>query len=177
MKEIILRETGTLHVEGKRRNGNSKPVVCITTGHKFASCTDAAELEGVNIWSISNCCLGKSKYVKVNGEKRVYKFAKEEPENCVDALATNLQGKLALLDKYASIIAELEAEEKRAIEQAKERERQQKAEEKRQKRIDILLRKCECAEVKLEKAEQKRLDAYIAHEEAKLELRKFIENN
>lgn len=177
MKEIILRETGILCVEGATRNKNAKPVVCITTGDRFASCTDAAELEGVSVWAISDNCRGKTKTVKVKGEKRVYKFAKEEPENCVDALASTLQGKLQLLDKYAPIIAELEAEEKRAIEQAKERERQQKAEEKRQKRIDILLRKCECAEVKLKKAEQKRLDAYIAHEEAKSELRKFIENN
>ena len=186
MKEIVVKEMGTIRVTGTHTKGTSKPVICVTTGKAYASCLDAAEDAGVHISTISCCCRGIQKTVNVNGEKRVYKFIKEEPENCVDALATTLQGKLELLDKYAAIIAELEEEERQAIAREKERlaeeerlkreqEQKEKLAQQRARRINILQKRCDCAKEKFDKLDVKRLNAYIAYEEAKLELQKYIE--
>jgi N12 class adenine-specific DNA methylase len=187
MKEILVKEMGTIHVTGTHTKGTSKPVICVTTGKAYASCLDAAEDAGVHISTISCCCRGKQKIVNVNGEKRVYKFIKEEPENCVDALATTLQGKLELLDKYGAIIAELEAEERQAIARERERleeeerlkreaEKRAKLEEQRARRINILQKRCDCAKEKFDKLDAKRFSAYISYEEAKLELKQFVES-
>lgn len=127
MKEIILREKGTMHVERKKHSGKRcKPVVCVTNGMRFASATDAAEYAGVHLSSISLCCLGKVTNVKGN----VYKYVKEETENCVDVLADTLQKQRQLLEKYAPLIAELEAKEEEEKLRKLDEERKQKAIEK-----------------------------------------------
>ena len=64
MKKIIITNESTMTAEGKRSNGNCKPVLCIDTGVVYASVMDAAEKNGVHFITISMACLGKTKTCK-----------------------------------------------------------------------------------------------------------------
>lgn len=173
MRKVVLREMGTIHVKGTHVHGTAKPVVCVTTGERFASCTDAAEMEGVSIYSISACCRGKQKYVKVNNEKRTYNFIKETPENCVDALAATLQEKLALLDKYSDLIAEREMEERRQEAEAARQEEERRIREKREKELAKLKERLANREEAYHKASNKVARAWGAVAQTKSEIRKL----
>lgn len=173
MKEVILREAGIIHVKGTHTHGTAKPVVCITTGEKFASCTDAAEAAGVNIWAISNCCRGKQKYVNAHDGRREYKFAKEATEKCIDALADNLQKKLELLEKYRDLIEEKEVEERILEAEAKRQEEERIAREKRQKELDRLKKRLAHREEMYQRASSKVSRAWGAVAQTKSEIRKL----
>ena len=161
MSTIILAKETTIHAEGKRHNGNCKPVICVTNGKRFSSILDAAEYEGICYSTISNCCTGKTR--TANG--KVWKFAKDR--DCIDALANTVQEKLELFDKYYDVIAGMEAieqakiaeeiaEEKRRLEEEKRQELIAKAKEKyarREKQFNKAKNDFEKALIKLEKAE------------------------
>lgn len=88
------------------RTKNAKPVFCITDGIPYASCTDAAEAEGVGIDSISLVCRGKTK--TANGKQ--WCFVKDMPTRILDI--SNAYNEL--LDdaiKYRAIEAERKAKE------------------------------------------------------------------
>lgn len=164
MKEIILREKGTMQVEGHcGRRG--KPVVCVTDGMKFASATDAAEYAGVHLSSISYCCLGKITNVK----GKVYKYVKEETENCVDVLASTVQEQKRLLEKYAPLIAEMEAKER-------EEKTRQMEEEKRQELIAKAKKKYARAEEKFVKASETKDKAMARYVKADKEFDEALDN-
>ena len=163
MNVILAKET-TLNAKGKRNNGRCKAVICITTGERYSSVTDAAEHEGVHWTSISNCCTGRTQ--TANG--KVWRFAKEG--DCVDALAGTLQEKLALLEKYSPYIAEQEAKELEEKRLREEEEKRRLDEEKRQELIAKAKEKYTRREQKFEKAKADLEKALIKLEKAEAEL-------
>lgn len=63
---VYIQNASIVNAEGTRKNRNSKPVLCITTGEVYASATDAAEVLGVTPSAMSwvltgrtNTCKGK----------------------------------------------------------------------------------------------------------------------
>ena len=64
----------------KIKNGNSKVIICITTGEIFNSLSDAAKYYGISsISNITSCCKGRQKSTgkhPVTGEKLVWKYYK-----------------------------------------------------------------------------------------------------
>lgn len=74
------------NAQGVHRNKNAKPVVCLDTGEVYSSATDAAEANGVSIYSVSMNCLGKTK--RSNGKRFCY--IKDVAEH-LDELTTNMQ--------------------------------------------------------------------------------------
>lgn len=162
--KIELVKEATMQVKGVRTNGNCKPVVCVTTGEGFASVLDAAEHEGICYTAIANCCHGRTK--TANG--KVWKFAKEG--SCIDALAGTLQEKLALLEKYNDVIAEMEAKELEEKKLREEEEKRKLAEEKRQELIAKAKEKYARREQKFEKAKADFEKALIKLEKAEAEL-------
>lgn len=164
MREIILREKGTLKVEGHcGRNG--KPVVCVTDGMRFASAKEAAAYVGVHHTTISSCCLGKIKTAK----GKVYKYVKEQTENCVDVLADTVQEQRRLFEKYAPLIAEMEAKER-------EEKARQMEEERKQEVIDKAKRKYARAEERFVKANQTRDKLMARYAKADKEFNAALDN-
>ena len=84
------------------RNKNAKPVICLDTGEVFASATDAAEANGVTIYSISVNCLGKSMHS--NGKRFCY--IKDVNEH-LDELTNVLQNLSDKANKYDELIVQL----------------------------------------------------------------------
>lgn len=85
-RTITLTEAATINANGRARTKGAKPVFCISTGEVYASATDAAEANGVSIYAISTCCLGK---VKTSNKKRFCYI--KDIENYLDEIATNMQ--------------------------------------------------------------------------------------
>lgn len=69
-KEITIQKPSKMIVKGKRCNGNTNAVLCISTGQVFTSCTDAAEHTDVTVSQMSNHCRGITKTTK--GKKFCY---------------------------------------------------------------------------------------------------------
>lgn len=90
------------NAQGEVRNKNAKPVICLDTGEVFASATDAAEANGVTIYSISVNCLGKS--MRSNGKRFCY--IKDVNEH-LDELTTVLQNLSNKASKYDELIVQL----------------------------------------------------------------------
>lgn len=61
--EVISHTTGT-NQKGKRNNGNTEPVFCISDGSIYTSCTDAAEQNNVTQGNMSEVCRGLKKCAK-----------------------------------------------------------------------------------------------------------------
>lgn len=57
--EITVSRPAIIKGKGKRSNGNTNAVMCITTGEVFTSCTDAAEHGNVTIGQMSHTCRTK----------------------------------------------------------------------------------------------------------------------
>lgn len=150
MKTITLREQGTIKAIGTHTK-NSKPVVCVTDGMKFASATDAAEYAGVHVSSISYCCTGR--YNSVKG--KVYKYIKDETENCVDILADTVQEQQRLFEKYRDIIAKMEAEERRKEAEEKRYEQWCIEMERANKNLEVAKTRLDKAQVAFESAAEK----------------------
>lgn len=138
---ITIQEKATVNANGVHTQKTAKPVICLTTGELFASCTDAAIANNVDISSMSFCCTGRQK--TSNGKKFCY--IADLPSH-LDELATSLQK----LQKYNGLIAEQEEKERKAKEK----------EEERQKAIIKLQEKKEKAQEKWNLAEKKADDAY-----------------
>ena len=58
-KEIIVSRPAIVKGKGKRTNGNTNAVLCLTTGDIYTSCTDAAEQNGVLVGHMSLACRHK----------------------------------------------------------------------------------------------------------------------
>lgn len=151
MKQIKLREEGVITVTAGNYAHNAKPVVCITNGKKFASATAAAEWLGCHVSSISYCCTGK--YSSVKG--LVFKYIKENPENCVDVLADTVQEQQRLFEKYRDVIAKMEAEERRKEAEEKRYEQWCIEMEKANKNLEVAKTRLDKAQVAFESAAEK----------------------
>ena len=69
-KEVTIQKPAKMIAKGKRCNGNTNAVLCISTGQVFTSCSDAAEQNDVHIANMSNVCRGVQKTAK--GKKFCY---------------------------------------------------------------------------------------------------------
>ena len=69
-KEIIIAPKAIIKGKGKRNNGNTNAVICMTTGEVFTSCTDAAEKIGTTVGHMSCVCRGHGHTAK--GRKFCY---------------------------------------------------------------------------------------------------------
>lgn len=88
------------NAQGMPRNRNAKPVICLDTGEVFTSATDAAEANGVSIYSVSMNCLGKTK--RSNGKQFCYiKDVAEHLNEFVD----NMQTMSEKAKKYDELVA------------------------------------------------------------------------
>lgn len=55
-REITIQKPAKMVAKGKRCNGNTNAVLCISTGQVFTSCTDAAEQVGTAQANMSRAC-------------------------------------------------------------------------------------------------------------------------
>lgn len=62
--EITVSKPAIIKGKGKRSNGNTNAVMCISTGEIFTSCTDAAEHGNVSIGQMSHTCRNKGSHAK-----------------------------------------------------------------------------------------------------------------
>ena len=69
-KEILIAPKAIIKGKGKRANGNTNAVICMTTGEVFTSCSDAADHIGTSNGHMSMVCRGKGKSAK--GRKFCY---------------------------------------------------------------------------------------------------------
>ena len=102
-KESILN-----NAVGSHTNGNTKPVLCLTTNERFTSVTDAAEAYSIDKTGISAACRGKLKTYK--GKKWCFVSERDAHLNeILDARHnyTELERKAAAWDK---LITELKKE-------------------------------------------------------------------
>lgn len=97
--KITLTETATINAHGKKRTKAAKPVFCISTGEVYASATDAADANGVSVYAISTCCLGK---VKTSCGKR-WCYIKDI-ENYLEEIASNMQTRETKIKAYDEIM-------------------------------------------------------------------------
>lgn len=127
MKNITITKTSTVQAIGKMRNGNSKPVFCITTGEIYTSAIDAANELGV---SQSVLCLAASGKLKTcKGKRYCYvkdilanlneicenARAREEKVTAYDKIVGNQQRKQALVERKAKLAAMQAKMEKEAM--------------------------------------------------------------
>ena len=89
------------NAKGEVRNKNAKPVICLDTGEVFTSATDAAEANGVTIYSISMNCLGKT--MRSNGKRFCYI---QNVNEHLDELTTVLQNLSDKANKYNEIVTQ-----------------------------------------------------------------------
>ena len=121
MKNITITKPSTVKAIGKVRNGNSKPVFCITTGEIYTSATDAAEQLKVSQATLCLAASGKIKTCKGNR----YCYVKDIIPN-LNEICENARARATKVAAYDKIVgkqqrkAELEARKsKLAIMQAK----------------------------------------------------------
>lgn len=69
-REILIQPKSIIKGKGKRSNGNTNAVICMTTGEVFTSCTDAAEKIGTTVGHMSCVCRGHGHTAK--GRKFCY---------------------------------------------------------------------------------------------------------
>ena len=125
MKNINIAKPSTVQAIGKMRNGNSKPVFCITTGEIYTSATDAAEQLQVSQATLCLAASGKLKtckgkrycYVKdiIPNLNEICENARTRAEKVAayDKIVTNQTRKQALAErkaKFATMQAKLEKE-------------------------------------------------------------------
>ena len=154
MTNIVLTEKATVSAEGKHRNGNTKPVMCITTGEVYTSVTDAAEKNNTTLPNMSACIRLQR---KLRSGKR-FCFVSEVNEH-LEEITSNLK---TMATKYAEQEAKVAAYDAWMAEQ----EAKRKAEEKRQAEIDKASKKrdrwneiCKLREAKLQEAVSKYMEA------------------
>ena len=62
--EITVSRPVIIKGKGKRSNGNTNAVLCITDGSIYTSCTDAANANNVTVGHMSTVCRGKGRSAK-----------------------------------------------------------------------------------------------------------------
>ena len=73
--EITVSRPAIIKGKGKRSNGNTNAVMCISTGEVFTSCTDAAEHSDVSVGQMSHTCRRNLQEKCVSGPSRKGKSA------------------------------------------------------------------------------------------------------
>lgn len=153
---------------GNRTHHCCKPVICIETGEVYNSATDAAEVNGVSVLSMSNCCLGKTRSCK----GKHFAYVSRTSEN-IDALTarirtmsaeqSELERKAALWDAYEAeqnAIRKAEAERQQALDKAKEKV------ERRQRVYARLMEQAEIARQRMNEAREELFALEASYEEA-----------
>jgi chromosome segregation ATPase len=153
MATLNIHKETNINAEGTHNSGTNKPVICITTGKKFASITDAAEYYGTTIYSISNVVREKQKTAA--GKRFCYLHKATENLEELTSQIAKLNADAEDARKWREYQAEQErirreeeerikAEQERiaAIERARQQreERRRKAEEKMERRQRIIER-------------------------------------
>lgn len=100
---ITVHNKSEITAQGVPRNRNAKPVICLTTGEVYTSATDAAEANGVSIYSVSMNCLGKTKRSK--GKR--YCYLSKVTEH-LDELTESIQMMAEKAKKYDELVARKE---------------------------------------------------------------------
>jgi hypothetical protein len=119
MNSII--KTTEVAIDSKpKRNGNAKPVFCITDGRTFASVKDAAIFYGSHMCNISQACLGKIR--TSNGKE--FCFVKDLPIRVLD-VGSHIQSLLTDATAYREMKAKEEVERKRTERIAEIKERRE----------------------------------------------------
>lgn len=123
-KEIIVSRSAIVKGKGKRTNGNTNAVLCLTTGDIYTSCTDAAEQNGVLVGHMSLACRHKrtakgKKYCYVKNislyldeisdaisKKNLYTelLAKENRRKQLKNMIADYDGDIARLENELSIL-------------------------------------------------------------------------
>lgn len=68
--EVTIQKPAKMIAKGKRCNGNTNAVLCISTGQVFTSCADAAEQAGTGQANMSRAC--RTIGAKANGKSFCY---------------------------------------------------------------------------------------------------------
>lgn len=143
--KITLTNESTVNANGKKRNGNSKPVFCIDTGAVYASSLDAAEQLNLSTSNLSAALTGKTR--TCNGMR--FCFLSKVPEHFeeITAAMKARQDKITAYDKIVG--------RQQAIEDAKARIEQYKANyAKLQKKMDKEIAAYERAKAELAELER-----------------------
>jgi hypothetical protein len=104
---ITIKKVATVDAEGQRRNNNSKPVFCITTGMPYTSVLDAAKAMNVDPSCISNVINGKG---KTCCGKRWCSI--ENLMEHLDEIAENIRSREEKAAAYDAIVYEREAKQR-----------------------------------------------------------------
>lgn len=100
---ITIHDKKEIVAQGIHTNKNCKPVFCITTGEIFASVTDAAKANNVDISTMTGTLTGKSK--TCNG-KRFCLLSKCTEH--IDEISETIAIRESKATKYDALIAEQE---------------------------------------------------------------------
>lgn len=122
MSKVIIKKEAIINANGEHTSKNAKPVICITTGERYTSCSDAAKANGMTQANMSIACLKKAKTKK----GMEFCYVSDVEEN-LEKLTNELRVKTNLLEKYAPLIAEMEAKENAEKLRKLEEEKKQKA--------------------------------------------------
>jgi RecJ-like exonuclease len=146
MTTLTIQNEATIQSEGKKRNRNAKPVLCIETGEVYNSVADAAEANGAHPNAMSAHLRGRLKTL----HKKHFIFMSKATEN-LDPIMSHIR----ITSEH---LAELEFKAKAydAI-MAKQYEK-----EKKQQRIDMLVtKKAKIEERKTRREERVKKDAEL----------------
>jgi len=142
MTTLKIQNEANIQSEGRKRNGNAKPVICIETGEVYNSVIDAAEANGIFPQNMSRHLRGKEDgYKSLHGKHFVYLSKANES---LDPIMTHIRvtsERLAELEFKAKAYDAIMAE--------------QHAREKKQERIDMLLVKKEERAEKMRRREER----------------------
>lgn len=135
MTTLKLHNETTIKANGTHVNGNSKAVLCIDTGEVFASMTDAAEHLGVTKSNVSLALNGKIRTCK--GKHLCYLSKADEH---LESITSRIREMQALEEKAAAYDAFMARQEEAARAERERQEKIAKANEKLERRREIVRR-------------------------------------
>lgn len=114
MKNVTITQNATVKAIGKVRNGNSKPVFCITTGMPYTSATDAAKEMGVSLAVLCLAASGKLRTCK----KMRWCYLKDVMQH-FDEIAENIRIREEKVVAYDKIVGKEKRKKELAEREAK----------------------------------------------------------
>lgn len=135
MTTLKLHNETTIKANGVHVNGNSKAVLCIDTGEVFASMTDAAEHLGVTQANVSYTLNGRQRTCK--GKHLCYLSKADEH---LEAITNRIREMQELEKKAAAYDAFMARQEEAARAERERQEKIAKANEKLERRREIVRR-------------------------------------
>lgn len=133
MKNITIGKNAEIRAQGRRSNGNCKPIICLNTGEVYVSLTDAAEALGVSEPNISHVLQGRQKTCK---GKRF--CAITDIKNHLDEFATNMREINNKANAYDEIIYQQQAAQRAEEEFEKRKNNCAKLREKLEREIALM---------------------------------------